>query len=255
MKTVYICSDTVTGIFSGIHDAWRTGGKEEAAGIGIRGSIEHELFCEYVEVEETEHKALLVEQMIRKNLGMSAYQDIYHAALSAEPQKGSAILGTMLAARKLTDSKRVMEHLSHPQVEKVFECSRNVGGEAHAYKGFLRFRELENSVLFAEIEPKNQVLTCLAPHFADRLPQENWMIYDKTHEMFVVHEAAKRWVLVWGECLQIESINRVSEREREFARLWKGFFETISIEERESRRRQLQHLPLRFQQNMVEFNK
>lgn len=25
MKTIYVCSDMVTGIFSGIYDAWKTG--------------------------------------------------------------------------------------------------------------------------------------------------------------------------------------------------------------------------------------
>ena len=51
-----------------------------------------------------------------------------------------------------------MEHLSHPMVEKVFELSRSVGGEAHNLKGFLRFRELENGVLYAPITPKARCL-------------------------------------------------------------------------------------------------
>lgn len=255
MKTVYICNDTVTSIFSGIYDAWKYGKGEEGCGIMIRGTLEQQLFCEYEEVEESEHKAIAVENLIRKHLGQEAYWDIYHAVLSADMQKGDAILGTMFAAKQLSVSKKIMQHLSHPKVEKVFELSRNVGGEAHAFKGFLRFKELENEVLYAEIEPKSQVLTCIAPHFSDRLPLENWMIYDKTHEMFVVHEARKHWVLVCGEQLNAESVANISEKEREFAKLWKGFFDTISIEERESRSRQLQHLPLRFQQNMVEFTK
>lgn len=255
MKTVYICNDTVTGIFSAIYDAWKSKGDEETCGISLRGTIEQQLFCEYEEVTESEHKAVAVEALIKKNLGMEAYRDIYHAALSFDVQKADAILGTMLAAKKLGNSRKIMEHLSHRKVEKVFELSRSVGGEAHAFKGFLRFKELENGVLYSEIVPKNQVLTCLAPHFADRLPIENWMIFDKTHQMFVVHEARKRWVLVCGEELYLGSTDNISEKEREFVQLWKGFFETISIEERESRSRQIQNLPLRFQQNMVEFTK
>lgn len=254
MKTIYVCTDTVTGIFSGIYDAWRAGGEEDACSIALRGALEQQLFCEYVETEETERKAVAVEAMIKKNLGRLVYWDIYHASLAADADKGNAILGAMLAARRLKDSSKIMEHLSHPAVEKVFELSRTVGGEAHAFKGFLRFRELANGVLFSEITPKNQVITCLAPHFADRLPQENWMIYDNAHKTFVVHEAGKKWVLGLNEQLDIEAVNNVSDKEREYARLWRGFFKTISIESRESRSRQLQHLPLRFQKNMVEFN-
>lgn len=254
MKIIYVCRDNITGIFSAVYDAWKAGHDEETCGIALRESVEQQLFCEYTEAEETEHKAVAVENLIRKHLGREAYWDIYHAALSSDPGKADAILGTMLAAKKLSNSRKIMEHLSHPKVEKVFELSRNVGGEAHALKGFLRFKELSNGVLFAEITPKNQVLTCLAPHFSDRLPRENWMIYDKNHQMLVAHEADKRWILVDGGQLNLESIKSVSEKERQFARLWRGFCSSISIEVRESRKRQIQHLPLRFRPNMVEFD-
>ena len=73
MKTVYVCSDTVTGIFSGIYDAWKTGRGEEDCAIALRGMLEQELFCDYVEVEETEHKAIAVENLIKKHLGILGY--------------------------------------------------------------------------------------------------------------------------------------------------------------------------------------
>lgn len=253
IKTIYVCSDTVTGIFSGIYDAWKSRKGEDECGIALRGFLEPRLFCDYVEVEETEHKAIAVEALIRKHLGQNAYWDIYHAVLSADKEKADAVLGTMLAARKLPDSTRIMEYLSHPKVEKVFELSRNVGGEAHSLKGFLRFQELANGVLYAGITPKSQVLTCLAPHFADRLPLENWMIHDKTHHMFVVHESGKKWILLWDEECKIEENLTFSEREKEFEKLWKGFCKTISIPSRENPKCQRQHLPLRFRPDMVEF--
>ena len=254
MKTIYVCGDSITGLFSGIYDAWKEGKTEDECGIAFLGSVEAELFCDYVEVEETEHKAAAVEKLIRRHLGQKSYWDIYHAALSENKEKGNAILGTMLAARKIPDSTRIMEHLGHPKVEKVFELSRSVGGEAHNYKGFLRFRELENGVLYAEITPKNQVLTCIAPHFSDRLPLENWMIYDKTHRMFVVHEAKKKWVLVWDEGVDLSISDRISEKEKEYATLWKSFCKTIAIKERTNPRCQLQHLPLRYRPDMVEWD-
>lgn len=254
MKDIYVCSDTVTGIFSAIYDAWKSGKDEEQCGIALKGMLEQELFCEYYPTEETEKKARAVEHLIQKHMGSRAYWDIYHAALSYDREKGDAILGTMMAARKLKDSTRIMEHLSHPKVEKVFELSRNVGGEAHSFKGFARFRELINGVMYCEIAPKNQVLTCLAPHFADRFPRENWMIHDKTHKMFVIHESGKQWVVVWGEKVNLEMLENVSEKEVEYAKLWKSFCKTISIESRKNPRCQMQHLPLRYRPDMVEWN-
>ncbi len=252
MKTVYICNDTITGIFSAVYDAWRDRQREETCKIAFKNTFEQELFCEYRQVEETEHKAQVVENLIKKHLGRRAYWDLYHAVLSQDEEKGDAVLGTMLAAREIPDSTKIMEHLSHPKVAMAFRLGRNVEGEAHSYKGFLRFRELASGVLYSEITPKNQVLTCLAPHFADRLPLENWMIYDKTHQMFVVHEKAKKWVLVWNEDIDLSAASRVSDKEMEYARLWKSFVRTIAIESRTNPKCQLNHLPLHFRGDMLE---
>lgn len=252
MRTIYICNDTITGIFSAVYDAWKKRESEESCGIVLKNALERELFCEYQQVEETEYKAQAVENLIKKHFGRRVYWDLYHAALSEDTQKGDAILGTMLAARKLPDSTKIMEHLGHPKVAKVFRISRNVEGEAHSYKGFLRFKELSNGVLYSEIAPKNQVLTCLAPHFADRLPLENWMIYDKTHQIFAVHEKEKKWVLVWNVDTDRSLTSQVSDKELEYARLWKSFVKTIAIETRTNPKCQLSHLPLRYRGDMLE---
>lgn len=252
MKLVYICSDSVTGIFSGIYDAWRSGRKAAECGIALKGMVEQELFCEYVQVEENEKKALAVERLVRRHLGMLSYESIYYALLSEDAGKGDAILKTMMAARHVKDSTRIMEHLSDPDVEKVFELSRNVGNETHVFIEIVRFRELENGVLYSKIEPRNRVLTCIAPHFADRLPIENWMIYDETHQEFVVHESGKQWVLVSGEEISSDLTSRFSKQEYEYERLWDSFCHTIAIESRRNPKCQMTHLPLRYRKNMVE---
>lgn len=252
MKKIYVCSDTITGIFSAIYDAWKEGIQEKECGIALQGMVEQELFCDYLPVEESIHKEQVVERLIKKHLGGQAYADIWYAAHAADQQKADAIYGTMMAARRLRDSKKIMEHLSHPQVEKVFELSRSVGSEAHNYKGFLRFRELTGGILYGGIAPKNKILTCIAPHFEDRLPQENWMIHDKTHRMYAVHEAGKEWVLVENERIQEEKLGQVSDQEWLYAGLWSSFCKTISIASRENPRCQMQHLPLRYRPEMTE---
>ena len=251
MKKVYICSDSVTGIFSGIYEAWRRKDQEDS-GIALAGHVEPALFCTYEEVEENREKAAAVDRMICRHLGGIAYQEISQAVLSDDPGRGEAILGTMLEARRIPDSRRIMEHLTHPDVEKVFELSRRVGSEAHSLKGFVRFRELKGGILYAVIHPKNRVVPCLAPHFEERLPKENWMIYDEAHRMFAVHESGRRWVLVLEDAFCSEDLE-VSEQEKIYEKLWKGFCETISISEREDKKAQAQHLPFRSRPYMTEF--
>lgn len=252
MKKIYICNDTITGMFSAIYDAWKER-RDGEAGIELRGALAQQLFCEYAEVEETERKAVLVERLIQNHLGHHAYWDIYHALLAEYPQKADAVFHVMQAAREIPNSKKIMEHLTNPYVAKVFELSRSVANEAHLFTEFIRFRELKNGVLFSEITPKSRVLTCIGDHFSDRFPLENWMIYDKSHKEFLVHRVKNIWVLVSGEELNREEVERISDAEKEFSRLWKGFFESIAIEERTNPVCQRTHLPLHFRPDMVEF--
>ena len=253
MKTVYVCEDSVSGIFSAIYDAWKSGKEQGECGIALKGWMEQKLFCEYVQVHENEKKVRAVERLIQKYLGTVVYKDIYYAMLSCDCQKADAILGMMLAAKHVPDSTRIMDHLSHPKVHKAFELSRTVGSEAHQFIEFLRFQELKNGILYAEITPKNRILTCVAPHFADRLPLENWIIYDKTNLEFAVHEERKRWVLLKGEEIDTELLHQVSDKELKYEELWKDFFCSIAIESRKNTQCQMNHLPLRFRTDMTEF--
>ena len=70
LKRVYLCHDTLCGLFSALYDAWKERRKDGNAGIAFYGMLEQELFCEYVEVEESERKMAVVSELIKKNLGM-----------------------------------------------------------------------------------------------------------------------------------------------------------------------------------------
>ena len=253
MKQVYICNDTITGIFSALYDAWKES-RDKEAGIELRGKMQQQFFCEYKVVEERGEKAFQLERMVKRHLGYNAYRDIYHALLSDDERKGDAVFRTMQEARRIEDSRRIMEHLSNPDVAKVFQLSRSVSNEAHLYREFIRFRELDSGILFSEISPKAQILTCIAEHFSDRFPLENWMVYDKTHQVILVHQARGQWGLVWGKGPDKEATERLSDKEQEYETLWKDFFDSIAIRERKNSCLQKTHLPLRYREGMPEFS-
>ena len=262
MRTIYVCEDSLTGIFSGIYEVWKRKMTAEEAGLEVGDSFERRLFCEYIFCKAEERKALAVIRMIQKNLGVDVYEKISYALLSADRRKADMVFRAMLEAKKLSRKDRLMEHLGNEAVRAVFGMYRQVANEAHHYKGFVRFRELKNKTLFAKIEPKHAVLPCIAEHFADRFPQENWIIYDKTHEVFLIHEKGKRYYFLQQYmCMKGDSgsaqkiAGGFSEEEMDYETLWKGFVQSISVAERENRALQNQNLPLRFRTNLVEFSK
>lgn len=262
MRIIYVCEDSLTGIFSGIYEVWKRKMTAEEAGLEVGDSFERRLFCEYIFCKAEERKALAVIRMIQKNLGADVYEKISYALLSADRRKAEMVFRAMLEAKKLSRKDRLMEHLGNEVVRAVFGMYRQVANEAHHYKGFVRFRELKNKTLFAKIEPKHAVLPCIAEHFADRFPQENWVIYDKTHEVFLIHEKGKRYYFLQqymcmkGDSGSAQNITGgFSEEEMDYEALWKEFVQSISVAERENRALQNQNLPLRFRTNLVEFSK
>ena len=64
---------------------------------------------------------------------------------------------------------QLFHNLSIDFIMDVFSLARGVGNEICHYRGFVRFMELENQILFSKIEPKNQILPFLMVHFADRM--------------------------------------------------------------------------------------
>lgn len=251
-KQIYLCTDKINGILSAIYDAWKESRNKEA-GIKIQGTIDSELFCEYTESIESEKKARAVVRLIQKYMGDETWRVIYYALLSDDSQRADAVFHLMQEARKIPSGHRIMEHLTNPSVMKVITLSRKVSREAHAFHEFLRFQELENGVLFSQIEPKQRILTCIGEHFANRFPLENWIIYDKTHREYLLHSAKKRWVLLSGAVLNPDAVSLISEKEKEYKQLWKTFFHVISIKERENLKCQKNNLPLRYRRNLTEF--
>ena len=250
-----ICEDSMEGIFTGIYEAYALRENHENIHIQIGEEDNIRLFAVYITVLTDADKAGKVAAAINRRLGEETYLEICRALASGDAEKGEAVYKTIVCGLNMRDGKQVMGNLADVHVHKVFELSRRVGNEIHHLKEFLRFQELENGILFSRIGPENLVAVFLAPHFADRLPLYNFVIYDEKHGISVVHPASKEWYLVTDVALDEEMIGSYSDRELEYQELFTFFCHKIAIEERKNLKLQRNMLPLRFQEYMVEFGK
>lgn len=255
MKTILCCEDSLEGIFSGIYEGWAGRYGHESVELQLQESYEMELFAQYKKVLTDPERAEKVARTIRTKMGPEVWEAIGQAALSWEPDRGTAIYRLIVRALSMEKPGRVLEVLTDPGVLRVTVLEKNVQNESHHLKGFVRFEELENGVLLSVIRPKNRVLPVIAPHFADRFPMENWAIYDRNRQEFAIHPKEKNWVLVRGQILEEEVRKKLSEEEQEFCTLWKGFCRSVMIEGRKNETLQTGLLPKRFQKYMTEFDK
>jgi len=254
MKTILQCEDSLEGIFSGVYEGWAGRYGHENIELCLEKETNLELFVRYIEVPTDEVRAEKVVRTIRRLMGWEVYEAIGRAALSYEPVRGTAIYRLIVKALSMERPGNVLEVLTDWGVMEVTRLARTVWNEAHHLMGFVRFEELENGVLLSKICPKNHVLPAIAPHFTDRLPMENWVIYDERRGLFAVHSKGKDWFLLSGEKLNEEILTRLSPEETDLQMLWKGFCDSITIQNRKNEELQRQLLPKRFRPYMTEFN-
>ena len=253
MIRVFQCEDTLTGMMTGVYEAWdsRLGHANVRLQTGWGENLE--LFCEYVQVEPDTGKAEKVLRTVRNRMGEDAYEMIGYASAYPDDRKADAIYRMIVLGLHLPDGREVSRMLTHPDVRLVFELRRKAWHIAHRYMGFVRFQELENGVLFSEIDAEADVLALIAPHFADRLSREHFLIYDRRRKKAAVHKAEGMWMIL--EDLEEGLFSELSEAEREaeFVALWKTFHRAVGIASRTNQKLQASFLPKKFRPFMVEF--
>ena len=173
--------------------------------------------------------------------------------MDTDPQTARRLLATAdkHLARAWQLRRQLDDHLADAAVQPVHRAARRVRSEAHRLKGLLRFRETKDGLLYAPVEPDHNVLPLIAPHFAERLGAEAWLIHDVKRGIGALHREGE-WLLA---DLEITEAPRYSSEEAGWQDLWRCFFNHISIAERRSEGRQKSFMPMKYWKYLVEMEK
>lgn len=257
---IFQCEDSIDGIFTGVYDAWASRFGHRNIQLSTAENNDMLLFAEYISVTTDTEKSRKVGRTLFQRFGIDFYETICKCAMADSQyrklpmDKANAIYQTIVMAFGLPEGERVLNYLGEPCISCLFQLCRQTQNEGHHYLGFLRFSELDNGILFAKLSPKNHVLPILAEHFTNRLPLENFIIYDETHKLAVIHKAKKDYLTVDASDMHFEYIHQHSAKEAVYQKLWKTFFNTIAIEARKNPKLQSQNIPKRFWADTVELN-
>ncbi|HIS47950.1 MAG TPA: TIGR03915 family putative DNA repair protein [Candidatus Scybalocola faecigallinarum] len=249
---VLLCQDSTEGILSAVHMAYLSRYGHKYINIELKDSWEPTLFCNVEDVVPDVAKAESVARAIMEKISPEAWRWVYQASMAGDPGKAQMIYRFLNLG--FSAGRSICDHLSNEYVLSVYKLSRMVGRETDKLMGFVRFRELKSGILFSKISPKHQQLFFLGEHFADRLPEENWVIYDEIRHMACIHQARGPWAVARDMPLQEDAAELVSEAESDFADLWKTFFKHIEIRERCNPRLQMNMMPKRFWKHMTEMD-
>lgn len=191
----------------------------------------------------------IIDQIIHK-ISRDAFHTIYYVFLSEHEHKELIIYYFLLNGFKYGSKIMFLRNLKC--VNQALKISQYVGRESHKLKGFIRFREINQTFLYAEMDPENNILSILSRHFAERLKNENWIIKDVKRNILSIYNK-KEYQFIDGDDFKFLDFE-IDETELEFERLWKVFFKTIAIEPRNNPRCQMNFMPKKYWKYIIEMS-
>ena len=205
-----------------------------------KGLFDNEIF---IRVENEQKNIELIKPKLTKEVSYC----IYNVFLSGNKNKEMIIYNFLINYFKY--GKTIFGRRNIDSVNESIKISKYVRGEAHKLKGFLRFSKMKNNFYYAKFESTNNVIGILANHFSKRLMNDNFIIYDTKRGIYAIYDKKKLFYLTSND---IVDLNLEKDNEDSIEDLWKTFYKTIGIKERENKRCRQNFMPKKYWKNMLE---
>lgn len=241
---VYVYDGSFEGILTSIFEAYYR--RQQPVDILPEYSLQQDLLAQYVYIATDPAKSDRVYSSILQNISSEALKNVYHVFLSEDKDAGSLIYRYLKLGWKM--GQKVELHLSDETVFKVMDINRRLEFEVHRLLGFVRFRQVEGGIFYSAISPDNNVIELLAPHFAERLSDQKWIIHDVKRDLAALYNR-KEWII---SEFTANGIPGDTEEEKQYSELWKEFFNTLAIQSRTNPRLQRQLMPRRYWDHLTE---
>lgn len=253
-QIILLCEENLESIFSAVFLAYEMKCDPKKTHIQFENRSNMEFFTEYIYVEKDSEKASKMAQGLKRRFGETVYEYLMYILCADSDKSADVFYHVIDLGLSLKHPETVFSNLGNGWIMEGFELKRKASKELHHLMGFLRFEELKNGILFAKIHPKTDCILFLARHFSDRLPGENFVIYDMRRKKCIIHSYHSLWYMRTN--VELEDFQSLEETEAQkfFAELFKEFCKTIAIKERKNEKLQQNMLPLHFRDCMVEFN-
>ena len=244
VNKIYLYDGTFYGLLTIVFDSYSN--KTLPQKIYTQNTYIPNFLDKTIKIETNFEKSQRVFNGIEKNIGYDALYNSYYAFLSNEKDKEIYILKYLCDGFHV--GPKINTNLTTSYVFKVINMRKRALSECHKLKGLLRFQEIGENLCYSSIHPDNNIIEPLGHHFIKRLPSMNFVIHDKNRDICFVYNS-KEYKIINSKNIKVPEI---SENEKAYQELWKMFFKTISIKERTNSRCQMQFMPKKYWQDLIE---
>jgi len=252
VDTIYLYDGTFQGLLTIVFNCYVS--REIPLKIISQVDYIANLFDNTVFIKTDFQKSDRIFQGISNNICDKALYDAYYAFLSANQNgvcQNKEIEIVKFLLHGFAIGPKIMTMLSIDYVLHVMKLRKNVFGEAHRLKGLTRLQEIGDNLFYASIHPENNVIENLGQFFIRRFPKQNLILHDKNRSIALLYNLKEYTIIdVSSQILN----PTITETEKQYQSLWKVFFKTIAIKERSNPRCQMQYMPKKYWQDLVEMN-
>lgn len=240
----YIYDGSFDGLLTAIYEAYYR--RQIPDNMLSEDSLQQNFLIEKVYIETDEEKSGKVYASIEAKISEHALKNCFYVFLSERPDRGTMIYKYLRLGWKI--GEEIDKNLSDNAVLTVHKICQQVTKEVHRMLGLIRFSQLNNGAYYSQIEPDNDIVGLMAPHFAERMSDEYWIIHDVKRNIGVMYNK-KEWII---RDLNIKGEIIFCDEEKDYQKLWKEYFNTIAIKNKINLKLQKQHMPIRYWKHLVE---
>jgi probable DNA metabolism protein len=242
----YIYDGSFEGLLSCIYEAYY---RHENPDWIIPGEMPQlDMLDKNIHISTDEDKAAKVYDSILNKISDHVLDDVYYAFLSEVENSGKIIYEYLKLGWKM--GVKIDLFISDDRVLNLHKVSEKVRTERHRMLGLIRFSQCKDGIYYSQIEPDHNILQLLAPHFANRMADQNWIIHDIKRNSAAIYNM-EGWILT---NLELKDLPVMSLEEDFYQSLWKQYFKSIAITTRLNSKLQVQHMPKRYWNHLVEIS-
>lgn len=199
------------------------------------------------EIQTDSYKAQKVLTALKNSFSKKNFSTVTNIFLCDSKNFEKELLDYIILGFK---EQRNLQNINHPSIFYIKTLEKEFFSTVHKMKGFVRFEELDDETLYAKIDTKFNVLYFLGEHFLKRIGKLD----------FIIHDTKRGYALVKNkEEISIKKVAHadepiLSKDEEKFKKLWKTFFQSVSIEKRKNKKLQQNLVPLIYRTYMSEFS-
>ncbi|WFA08196.1 TIGR03915 family putative DNA repair protein [Tissierella sp. Yu-01] len=240
----YVYDGTFDGLLTCIYEAFYR--RENPDDIVPIDKLEENFLIQRYFITTDIEKSSKVYKSIEEKISLESLRRVFNAYLSELPKSGINILDYLRLGYKI--GKDIDNNLANDVVRVIDKINFKVSREKHLFLGILRFKMLENDILYATLEPEFNIVGLVAPHFANRMSNENWVIHDVKRNVAAFYNK-KEWII---RDFVVEDNLLIHEDEEEYEEMWKAYYKHMAIESRKNLRLKKNYMPMRYWKHLVE---